>query len=161
MLRAVRGGLLIVGLGALALFLVLPGGGKGALGLLGLLALSLALNLWLLPWALRRTLGGWRPRLPRPVPPPGLGTTIEERVGETARALVRALEGPPPTLSPEAPVAFRCPTCGRRLARGDARCAGCGQPARFRCPYCVREVDPEWRRCPACGAALPAAYEGR
>jgi hypothetical protein len=73
MLRAVRGGLLIVGLGALALFLVLPGGGKGALGLLGLLALSLALNLWLLPWALRRTLGGWRPRLPRPVPAAGPG----------------------------------------------------------------------------------------
>jgi len=71
MLRAIRWGLVISGLGAIALSVVLEGR-VGALGLLGLLALSLALNLWLLPRALGRAFGRWRPRLPRPAPPPGV-----------------------------------------------------------------------------------------
>ncbi len=159
MLRTVRWGLAIGGLGAIALDLALGGRG-GALGLLGLLTLSLALNLWLLPRALGRAFGSWRPRLPRLAPPPGLRARAREEAGAVARTLARALEGPPPTLPSEPPVAFRCPGCGRRLEREAVRCAGCGQPARFHCPYCAREVDPGWRRCPACRAALPAAWEG-
>ncbi|GBD08102.1 hypothetical protein HRbin22_00334 [Candidatus Thermoflexus japonica] len=160
MLRAIRWGLVIGGVGAIALDGIL-GGRIGALGLLGLLALSLALNLWLLPFALRRAVGGWRPRLPRPAPPPDLGARAREEVEAVARTLARTLEGPPPILPSEAPVVFRCPHCGQRLERGAVRCAGCGQPARFRCPYCAREVDPGWRHCPACRAPLPAAWEGK
>lgn len=52
MLRALRWGLVLLGVGALVLYGVLGGQG-GPLALIGLLALSLALNLWLIPLAFR------------------------------------------------------------------------------------------------------------
>lgn len=166
--RALRGGLALGGLGLLALY-GLTGGTSGPLLLGGILLLSLALNLWLLPAALWGSLGGWRPRLPRPpLPAPPwdraqeIGDRVRQEVAETAEGIARALHGTPSAFpTPTPPVVFRCPTCGQRLEPTTHRCPGCGQPARFRCLYCGREVQPAWPRCPACGSALPATWADR
>lgn len=165
-LRGLRWGLVLIGIAALGISFLTGGRSLGLL-LLGILSLSLALNLWLLPVALRHGIGGWF-RFPRPSlpPPPSIPVTtmpahLREEVETTARGIVRALEGTPSVVSSPAMAVFRCPFCGQRLDPREVRCEGCGQPADFRCPYCGRTVEPDWKRCPACGAALPASGWGQ
>ncbi|WP_322799371.1 zinc ribbon domain-containing protein [Thermoflexus sp.] len=165
-LRGIRWGLVLVGIAALGVSFLTGGQNLGWV-LLGILSLSLAVNLWLLPAALRRSIGGWfrfpRPSLPSPpsIPTATMAARLQEEIETTARGIARALEGTSPQVSPPAMAVFRCPSCGQRLDPHEVRCEGCGQPADFRCPYCSRAVDPTWRRCPACGGALPASGWGR
>lgn len=165
-LRMMRWGLVLIGAVALGISFLTGGRSLGLL-LLGILSLSLALNMWLIPMAVRRSIGGWL-RFPRPSlpPPPSIPATtmaarLQEKVETAARGIVQALEGTPPMVSPPATAIFRCPFCGQRLDPHEVRCEGCGQPADFRCPYCGGAVEPAWKRCPACGAALPASGWGR
>jgi len=114
---------------------------------LGLLALWIAVILWVYRDAEKRNMNGvlW-----------GLLVFVGNIIGLIIYLILRNEEtfrsSPAPSVS--VPGSGLCPSCSVQVQPGFAFCPHCGSKVEAECPKCKKPVSGKWKLCPFCGERL-------